>query len=84
MMEESLLPVNMCWSSGVSASDVTDSLWPLKNLMDSNGGSEYWEEEKREEEEERVRVIKISDKIIVIIVNTWSAIALCIFPDFSN
>ena len=38
--------------------------------MDSNGGSEYWEEEKREEEEERVRVIKISDKIIVIIVNT--------------
>lgn len=38
--------------------------------MDSNGGTEYWEEEKREEEEERVRVIKISDKIIVIIVNT--------------
>ena len=40
------------------------------NLMDPNGGTEYWEEEKREEEEERVRVIKISDKIIVIIVNT--------------
>ena len=38
--------------------------------MDSNGGTEYWEEEKKEEEEERVRVIKISDKIIVIIVNT--------------